>query len=214
MADWIEVAPGIALTREGAAWLPGAATLIIADVDVAPRALASAADTTHGEPPAPDAGAVAERILAIASRLGARRLVVAGALRRSAREMDDDRLDAMNVLRSRLTALERVEFLAGARGTPERPHEAAIALRVGDVEVRDAPPVGVPDRWVVCGSLRPVLRGAAGERARRCALVGPRVLVLPAFGGAAGQDAERLLAALPPAGWRVVPVTDVAPESD
>ena len=191
---WREVAPGVVLTPDGAAWLPEAHAFVVADVDIAPR----------------DASAVADRILAIAARLSARRLVVAGALAHSARDVDDDRLDAMNVFRTRLAALERVDFLAGTSAPGGRESGTTAALRIGGVEVRHAPPAHAIDRWVVCGSLRPVLRESSGKPPRPCALVGPRVLVLPAFGSIEGTDAELLLAGLAGSGWRAIPVADGA----
>ena len=89
--------------------------------------------------------------------------------------------------------------------------ETEGSLRIGDVDVVHVPPTATPARWTVCGHLHPrtTLRDETGASARfPCALVGDRVVVLPAFSlWAGGTSATRLLDVLPAGPWRAIPMS-------
>ena len=204
MRPWVEIAPGLRLTGEGAAWLPDEAAAVIADVHIG---YARAARRRGGYLPAVEgAAALAARVLALTGRLGARRLVIAGDLRHSTRDVDDAELAEVAAFLDRLAAagLERVELVSGNH---DRGAAGMLPLvRVGGVDVVHEPPATTPTRWTVCGHLHPstTVRDETGAGARyRCALAGPRTLVLPAFTEwAGGSRASRLVPRLPEGEWR------------
>jgi uncharacterized protein len=202
MRPWIEVAPGLRFTADGAAWLPDEAAAVIADVHVG---YARAARRRGGYLPAVEgAAALAGRVLALAGRVGARRLVIAGDLRHSTRDVDAAELAEVATFLDRLSALERVELVSGNH---DRGAAGMVPLvRLGDVDVVHEPPAAAPERWTVCGHLHPstTVRDETGAGARYpCALAGPRTLVLPAFTEwAGGSRVSRLAARLPAGEWR------------
>jgi len=202
----IAISSEISLTGEGAAWLPRHATVIIADVHLG---YATAAKRRGGYLPGVEsAAASADRALAVARRVGATRLVVAGDLRHSTRDVDAAELEEVRLFRAGLSTLAHVELVAGN-------HDRGMAgmttsTRVGDVEVCHAPPADVPANWVICGHLHPTVtvRDETGAGARYpCALVGPRIVVLPAFSAwAGGVPVRRLLPSLPAGEWQSYPI--------
>ena len=202
MPSSLLVAPALHLTAEGAAWLPDERTIVVADLHIG---YARAARRRGGYLPGVEtAGTLAARVLAIADRLGARRLVVAGDLRHSTRDADAEELAEVAEFLERLSTIERVDAVAGnhdrgAVGMSDR-------VRTGEFDIVHAPPHAVPERWTICGHLHPsaMVRDETGAGARYpCALVGPRIVVLPAFSSwAGGTTTGRLLASLPAGEWR------------
>ena len=86
MERWIEIAPGLRLTGDGAAWLPGAHTIVVADVHIGYEL---AARRRGGYLPPLERGAgVGARLRQMASELDATRVVIAGYLRHSKRDVD------------------------------------------------------------------------------------------------------------------------------
>jgi uncharacterized protein len=209
---WIEIAPGIRLTGDGAAWLPGERTLVVADVHVGYEL---AAQRRGGYLPPVDQGAVVgARLREMANELAALRLVIAGDLRHSTRDLDDlERAELARLVDAVGTGI----VLDVVRGNHDRGgtivgRETTGTLRVGDVDVVHVPPASTPERWTVCGHLHPrtTLRDETGAAARfPCAMVGERMIVLPAFSRwAGGASAGRLLDALPAGAWRAIPISD------
>lgn len=202
MQPWVEVAPGLRFTGDGAAWLPDEATAVIADVHIG---YARAARRRGGYlPPVEGAAALAARVLALTGRVGARRLVIAGDLRHSTRDVDAAELAEVASFLDRLAPLERVELVSGNH---DRGAAGMLPLvRVGDVDVVHEPPAAEPARWTVCGHLHPstTVRDETGAGARYpCALAGARTLVLPAFTEwAGGSRVSRIAARLPAGEWR------------
>lgn len=203
MSSTLPIAPGLALTADGAAWLPDEHALVVADVHVG---YARAARRRGGWLPDVETPAsLAARLVAAASRVGASRLVIAGDLRHSTRDADAaERADVAELL-ERVRAVLRVDVVAGNhdRGDP-----APRALAVGLVDVVHEPPAAAPARWTVCGHLHPTaeLRDETGSGLRvPCALVGPRTVILPAFTDwAGGVRAGRLVRSLGWGEWRRV----------
>ncbi|HVE80509.1 MAG TPA: hypothetical protein VNA89_16710 [Gemmatimonadaceae bacterium] len=216
MHAWVEVAPGLRLTGDGAGWLVEAGAVVIADVHVGYARAARRRGGWLPEAEPPDR--VAGRALAALDRCGAGRLVIAGDLRHSTRDADAPEL--ADVERFLAIVGERAEVVVVA-GNHDRGSPAPRLVALGDVDVTHEPPAAPPARWTVCGHLHPVhtVRDETGAGARfRAALVGERVLVLPAFGAwAGGTEARRLARALPggPATWRALVVSDgVVVEAD
>ena len=214
MQRWIEIAPGLRLTGDGAAWLPDDGVLIVADVHVGYEL---AARRRGGYLPPVQRGAEAgARVVAMAREVGAARVVIAGDLRHSTRDVDEP---------------ERAELRAFAKAVEESTHGLALDVVPGNhdrggsmvgrevhaplalsaADVTHEPPRTAPVRWTVCGHLHPrvTLRDETGASARYpCALVGERTLVLPAFSDwAGGTEARRLLRDLPSGRWRALPVS-------
>lgn len=212
MQPWLELAPGLRVTGDGAAWLPAARTVVVADVHVGYEL---AAQRRGGYlPPVARGGAVGARLATLATTLGAARLVVAGDLRHSTRDVDDLERAELADLAAAVCAHVALEVVLGNhdRGgalVGTTPH---TSLRVGDIDIVHESPRDVPPRWTICGHLHPrvTLRDETGASARYpCALVGERTLVLPAFSDwAGGTEARRLLASLPSCQWRVLPMSD------
>ena len=202
----IVITSEITLIGEGAAWLPHAATLVVADVHLG---YARAARRRGGYLPAAEsAEAAADRVLAAARRVGATRLVIAGDLRHSTHDVDDGERADVRAFRARLASLDRVELVAGNHDRGD--DEMTPSARIGSVSVVHAPPTSAPDHWVICGHLHPTvtLRDETGAGARYpCALVGASIIVLPAFSAWAGGVAvRRLLPSLPPGDWTTYPI--------
>lgn len=203
MRPWVEIAPDLRLTGDGAAWLPDESAAVIADVHIG---YARAARRRGGYlPQVEGAAALAARVLALTARLEARRLVIAGDLRHSTRDVDAAELAEVAAFLDRLAAgLERVELVSGNHDRGAAGMQALV--RVGSVDVVHQPPPTAPARWTVCGHLHPstTVRDETGAGARYpCALAGPRTLVLPAFTEwAGGSRASRLVPRLPAGEWR------------
>lgn len=213
MRSWVEVAPGLCVAAGGAAWLPEHAAVVVADVHIG---YARAARRRGGYlPQVESAATVAARVLAIATRLGATRLLIAGDLRHSTRDVDAAELAEVDAFLERLHgSLGQVDLIAGNHDRTASLTGAPAMLpivRLGDINVVHAPPATVPDRWTVCGHLHPstTVSDETGAGARfPCAMVGPRVLVLPAFTEwAGGARAGRLRAQLPAGSWQRIVTT-------
>jgi uncharacterized protein len=214
--SWIEVAPGLRVAAGGAAWLPQHAAFIIADVHLG---YARAARRRGGWlPQVESADRVAERVLRLAGRLAAGHLVIAGDLRHSTRDVDAGELAEVESFLTHLrTALDRVELVAGnhdrtiaGRGAPAM----LPTVTIGEVDIVHQPPVAAPDRWTVCGHLHPTtsVHDETGAGARfPCAMVGPNLVILPAFTEwAGGARTGRLLAQLPAGSWQRIVTTEDA----
>jgi metallophosphoesterase superfamily enzyme len=208
--DRLAVTDALAITADGAAWLPDARALVVADVHVG---YARAARRRGGWLPtdAESPARLADRLGAACARTGATRLVIAGDLRHSTRDVDDaERAEVDELLARVRERVGRVDVVAGNhdRGTP---YPSSLAL--GDVDIVHEPPSSPPVRWTVCGHLHPTttLRDETAASLRvSCALVGERVVVLPAFTEwAGGIRAGRARRALGWGAWREV-VTDGA----
>jgi uncharacterized protein len=211
--SWTEVAPGLRVAAGGVAWLPEHSTVVIADVHLG---YARAARRRGGYlPPVESAATVAGRLLEITSRLAATRLVIAGDLRHSTRDVDAAELAEVDAFLDRLRGtLARVDLVAGNHDRKVRVSGAPTMLpivTVGELDVVHAPPAKPPARWTVCGHLHPstTVRDETGAGARfPCVMVGPQILVLPAFTEwAGGAHASRLLGQLPPGSWRRIVTT-------
>lgn len=193
----LAITPFLRVTAEGGAWLPDASALVVADVHVG---YARAARRRGGWLPtdAESPARLAARLLEACSRVGASRLVVAGDLRHSTRDVDDaERAEVHDLLAMLRERLDGVDVVAGNH---DRGESWATSLLVGDVEVLHAPPDAAPPRWTICGHLHPrtTVRDETGASLRvPCALVGERVVVLPAFtewaGGLAAGRARRAI---------------------
>lgn len=214
MPATIELAPGLALTGHGAAWLPDHGTLVVADVHLG---YARAARRRGGWlPTGEDADASARRLVAAARAVGAGHVVVAGDLRHSTRDVDDAELAEVRHFLAAVAAELRVTLLPGNHDRDAARHYAGLAalatepFAVGPFEVAHEPPAAEPARWTVCGHLHPSteVRDPTGAGTRYpCALVGPRVVVLPAFSAwAGGVRAGRLRRALFAGDWSRYPV--------
>ena len=195
--DRLAIVDGLVLTADGGAWLPAESTLVVADIHVG---YARAARRRGGWLPtdAESPARLAARLLAACTRVGATRLVIAGDLRHSTRDVDDaERAEVAGLLESLGRSLARIDVVAGNH---DRGDAWATALSLGDVDVLHEPPREAPARWTVCGHLHPrtTLRDETGASLRvPCALVGERVVVLPAFsewaGGLAAGRARRAI---------------------
>lgn len=207
MLRWIEVADGVRATGDGMAWIPSARTIVVADVHLG---YDLAASRRGGYLPSIGSGrATGERIADVASAHGADRIIVAGDLRHSTRDVDDmERSEVAafaDAIRSRLT-------LDIVRGNHDAGDAYADSVRIGAVEVVHAPPRVLPPHMTICGHLHPrvTLRDETGTSVRYpCVLACPSILILPAFSEwAGGAEASRLVRTLPRASWRALPVHD------
>jgi len=205
--DHLEVAPNVLVTGTGAAFLPRSRTAIIADVHLG---YAHAARRRGGYLPAIEtATAVATRTIAMLDILGAERLVIAGDLRHSTRDVDAAEHHEVDTFLAMIRSRVTVEYVAGNH---DRGASARQSMEIDDIHVVHAPPSHTPDIWTICGHLHPVAlvrdETGAGERFP-CFLVGEHVVVLPAFSAwAGGTPARRLRSMLPPGRWRTVAVHD------
>ena len=210
MIGALEVAPGIHVTGDGVAWIAEARTIVVADVHIGYELAAS---RRGGYLPTVERGAlIGSRLVALAHTVEATRIVVAGDLRHSTRDVDalerGELADLADAVRGsvRLDVVlgnhDRGGSLAGEAGSP--------GLSVGDVDIVHQPPTSAPSRWTICGHLHPrvTLRDETGASSRfACALVGPHTIVLPAFSAwAGGTEARRLLPQLAAGPWRVLPM--------
>jgi putative SbcD/Mre11-related phosphoesterase len=208
---WIEVAPGVRLTGDGAAWLPDARALVVADVhlgyDLAARRRGGYL------PPVERGAAVGARLVAMARELSAARLIVAGDLRHSTHDVDDLEREELAALAAAFPPDMALDVVLGNhdRGGAIVGRATSAPLRVGGVDVVHVPPRSRPVRWTVCGHLHPrvTVHDETGASARfPCVLLGERLVVLPAFSDwAGGTAAARLLDALPPGEWRALPIS-------
>ena len=211
MLPWIEVAAGIGVTGDGLAWIPSERTLVVADIHLG---YDLAAGRRGGYlPPVGSGEEAGARIAAIAAAHDANRVVVAGDLRHSTRDVDD--LERAQVAAFAAVVREQC-VLDVVRGN----HDAgdplagthADRITVGGVDIVHAPPRTLPLRVTICGHLHPrvTLRDETGTGARYpCVLACPAVVILPAYSAwAGGTEASRLVRALPAACWRALPVHD------
>jgi putative SbcD/Mre11-related phosphoesterase len=201
--DWVEVTEGLRLTGDGAAWLPPERTVVIADVHLGYSRAARRRGGWLPELESPEV--VARRVRAMSARLGATRLVIAGDLRHSTRDADE--AEHADVERF-LTLLEPLAVDL-VRGNHDRGGvRMAPAARVGEVTITHEPPATPPAQWTIAGHLHPAVtvRDETGASARYpCALVGSRIVVLPAYSAwSGGTEARRLLRALPGEEWEIV----------
>lgn len=210
MRPWLEIAPGMRLTGDGAAWLPECRTIVVADVHVGYEL---ATRRRGGYLPSVASGEqVGRRIVEMASAAGAERVVIAGDFRHSTRDVDDREREEIQSVASVITATCRLDVIRGNHdaGTSLLDAPMHAALRLGDVEIVHEPPREPREWWTLCGHLHPrvTLRDETGAGARYpCALVGRRIAVLPAFSAwAGGAEARSLVRALPVAPWQVFPV--------
>ena len=199
---WIDIVTGLRITAHGAAWLPEHGTAVIADVHLG---YARAARRRGGYlPNVEDAEALSARVLAMTNALGTRRLVIAGDLRHSTRDVDDGERAEVSAFLDRLSSLEQVELVAGNHDRGSK--NMSPAVQIGDIDIRHVPPGTAPERWTICGHIHPsaVLHDETGASARfPCAMAGSRILVLPAFTTwAGGTRVARLMKQLPPGEWR------------
>ena len=212
MHELLELAPTLWLTGDGGAWLPASRVLVVADVHVGYEL---AAQRRGGYlPPVGRGAAVGERLLALVERLRATRLVVAGDLRHSTRDADvferEELGDLARVIQKG-TSLELVLGNHDRGGALIDGVTTHAELRVDDVDIVHRPPRVAPERWTVCGHLHPrvTVRDETGASARfPCVLTGGRTVVLPAYSDwAGGAEAARLVAELPAARWRALPIS-------
>ncbi len=211
MQPWIDVGGGIRLTGTGAAWLPDERAVVIGDIHVGYEL---AARRRGGYLPAVASGAeIGRRLVGLTSALGATRLVIAGDLRHSTRDIDDmersELADLAAVVRDQLS----LDVVLGNhdRGGAMIDGASVTSLRLGEVDVVHRPPRRTPIVWTISGHLHPsiTLRDETGASARYpCALVGERTVILPAYSDwAGGTEARRLLAELSPGAWRALPLS-------
>ena len=210
MKPWLEVAPGIRVTGAGAAWLPEHRTVVVADIHLGYDLAASRRGGYL--PPVERGDRAGERLADLAMSLAATRVVIAGDLRHSTRDVDDLERTELADFASAVREHVRLDVVLGNhdRGG-SLPGDVSLAmLAVGDVDVAHHPPGAMPARWTICGHLHPriTLRDETGASARfRCVLVGARTIVLPAWSEwAGGTEARRLLPSLAPGAWRVLPI--------
>ena len=203
--DRLAITADLALTPDGAAWLPQESTLVVADVHVG---YARAARRRGGWLPtdAESPAKLAARMLTACARVGATRLVIAGDLRHSTRDVDEaERAEVAALLAALGHGLARVDVVAGNHDSgDDTPRE----LVLGDVTIVHEPPSSPPERWTICGHLHPTttLRDETGASLRvPCALVGERTVVLPAFTEwAGGVTAGRARRAIGWGDWRQI----------
>lgn len=212
MHGWLEIAPGLRLTGDGTAWLPDEKALVIADVHVGYEL---AAQRRGGYlPPIHRGAVVGARVRALALALVVERVIVAGDLRHSTRDLDAFERSELGDFAQAIGDDIVLEVVLGNhdRGGAIVGRETTGTLPVGPFDIGHVPPTVAPHRWTICGHLHPriTVRDETGASARYpCALVGERLAVLPAFSDwAGGTSAGRLLRSLPPGAWRAYPVSE------
>ncbi len=210
MQRWIELAPGLRVTGHGIAWLPAERTIVAADVHLGYEL---AAQRRGGYlPPVARGSAVGARLADIARELAATRVVIAGDLRHSTRDVDAAEREELAQLARAVGQVATLEVVLGNhdRGGSIVGSDTAGVLRIGGVDIVHAPPRLTPHVLTICGHLHPriTVRDAAGAASRfACVLAGERIIVLPAFSEwAGGAEASRLLAHLPGGRWRALPI--------
>lgn len=211
MQRWLELAPGLRVTGDGAAWLPVARAIVVADVHVGYHL---AAQRRGGYLPPVERGAVVgARLADMVRELSVTRVVIAGDLRHSTHDVDDFERGELAQFAAALPADVTLDVVVGNhdRGGSIVGRSIQGSLRLGDIDIFHAPPTTRPERWTVCGHLHPrvTVRDETGASARfPCALIGQDVVVLPAFSAwAGGTSAGRLLESLPSGEWRALPVS-------
>ena len=138
--------------------------------------------------------------------------MIAGDLRHSTRDVDAAEREELGALAGVVRGSLALDVVLGNhdRGDAIVDDAARGVLALPEVDVVHQPPGSRPARWTVCGHLHPrvTLHDETGASARYpCALVGERTIVLPAFSDwAGGAEARRLLPALAPGPWRVLPM--------
>ena len=209
MERWLDAGNGVRVTGSGMAWIPSEKAIVVADVHLG---YDLAAGRRGGWLPRVESGVmVASRILDAAQELRAHRVVVAGDLRHSTRDVDDAERAEVAAFAA---ALRQHVVLDVALGN----HDAGDALigpgaehiSVGNIDVVHVPPAVLPARMTICGHLHPrvTVRDETGAGGRYpCVLACASVVVLPAFTEwAGGVEASRLVRSLPRAHWRVLPL--------
>lgn len=212
MHEWIEVAPGLRVTGDGAAWLPDEKAIVIADVHLGYEL---AAQRRGGYlPPIHRGSAIGARMRALALAHAADRVIIAGDLRHSTRDLDAFERTELEEFAGAIGGNVALEVVLGNhdRGGSIVGRESAGTLRVGPFDIGHVPPTEMPQRWSICGHLHPrvTVRDETGASARYpCVLVGERLVVLPAFSDwAGGTSAGRLVRTLPLGTWRAYPVSN------
>ena len=213
MHPWLEIASGVRVTGDGAAWLPDHCTLVVADIHLGYEL---AARRRGGYLPTAASGRViALRLSALARTVAATRVVIAGDLRHSTRDVDVREREEIASFADTMRADVQLDVVSGNHdGGGALAGEVRQAVMViGDVTVAHVPPDEAPQQGVlVCGHLHPriTLRDETGASSRfRCALSSGRIIILPAFSDwAGGVEASRLVRQLPPAEWRVLPMVE------
>lgn len=211
MKRWLDAGNGVRVTGEGLAWLPEARTIVVADVHLG---YDLAARRRGGFLPEAMSGAAAgERLIGLARAYDATRLVVAGDLRHSTRDVDDvERAEVVafaNVIRRELL----LDVVLGNHDAGDSLAGDGHALvSIDNVDVVHVPPRARPARMTICGHLHPriTLRDETGTSARYpCVLASSATVILPAFSEwAGGTEAARLIRDLPVDEWRALPVHD------
>lgn len=201
MREWIDVAPDLRITGSGGAWIVSAATLVLADLHIG---YARAARRRGGWLPAIESSdRLATRVLAAMEAVKASRLVIAGDLRHSTRDVDALELAEVDAV---LDALRERHDVLVVAGNHDRGSDYARSVVIGAFDVTHEPPDVLPARWTICGHVHPTttIRDATGAAVRYpCALVGNRTVVLPAFSEwAGGVRGRRLFERLPGAEWQ------------
>ena len=212
MQHWIEVAAGLRVTGDGVAWLPEEETIVVADVHVGYEL---AVQRRGGYlPPVARGAAVGARLAALARSVGANRVILAGDLRHSTRDVDDLERAELDDFAAVVRAQATLDVVLGNhdRGDALVGGGNHRSLVVGTVTIVHQPPATIPSRWTICGHLHPrvTLSDETGvSAAYRCALIGVRMLVLPAFSDwAGGTEARQLMKVVPAGSWRILPVID------
>jgi DNA ligase-associated metallophosphoesterase len=184
------------LLPQKAAYLPGAHTLLVADLH-----LGKAASFRRLGVPVPEAATASslERLAALAAATGARRIVLLGDLLHSAHAQGPDTIGALQRWREAHAALD----LVLVRGNHD--HHAGDPPAPLDIAVLDEPfvvdgialchhPMPRAEGYVIAGHLHPcaLVGGRARDRLRLpCFWFGAAVGVLPAFGSFTGMHPIR-----------------------
>lgn len=212
MQPWLDVGGGIRVTGTGAAWIPAERALVVADVHLGYEL---AAQRRGGWlPPVATGAEIGARLAGQAAALGATQLVVAGDLRHGTRDVDAFERAELAAFSAAVRVQVALHVVLGNhdRGGALVDAVSSGALQLGAIDIVHHPPPDVPPRWTICGHLHPriTLRDETGASARYpCALVGMRTVVLPALSDwAGGVEASRLMGALAPGAWRVLPVAE------
>jgi metallophosphoesterase superfamily enzyme len=144
------------------------------------------------------------------------RIVIAGDLRHSTRDVDEHERQELAAIQATVAGRVSLELVRGNHDAPVVGVDVSMHawVMVGEVQVVHEPPATSPERWTICGHLHPriTLRDETGAGARYpCALIGDRIIVLPAFSTwAGGVEARALVRTLPRTLWRAFPMHDGA----
>ena len=180
------------LLAERAAWLPSSRTLLVADLHIGK----AAAFRSHGVPvPGGTTLDALERLSLLVRRHGAERIVFLGDFLHSARGRLPATLAHVLAWREAHAALV-LTLVEGNHDRHAGPPPDALRIEMVREPLVEGPlrlchhPVADAGGYVIAGHLHPafVLRARANERLRLpCYWFGPRVGVLPAFGGFTGM---------------------------